>query len=122
MVEADGEKAEQALSDVSYTEVPSDYFDRLLDALHALSQAIPALRRAAEGRAVNPIFEQAQPPCSCRSAARSPTEPRGASPAATRSSTNGWRLRGLRRSCPGVLPGGGGPPGQNRKNPNGAQP
>ena len=59
MVEAAAEKAEQVIADASYTEVPSDYFDRLLDALDAPPQAIPALRRSAESTALNPIFEQA---------------------------------------------------------------
>jgi uncharacterized protein (DUF1778 family) len=59
MVEAAAEKAEQVIAEASYTEIPSDYFDRLIEALDAPPQAIPALQRTAMSTAINPAFKQA---------------------------------------------------------------
>jgi uncharacterized protein (DUF1778 family) len=59
MVDAAAEKAEQVIAEASYTEVPSDYFERLLEALETPPQVVPALQRAAVNTALNPIFQQA---------------------------------------------------------------
>jgi uncharacterized protein (DUF1778 family) len=59
MVDAAAEKAEQVIAEASYTEVPSEYFDRLIEALDGPPQVIPALQRAAMNTALNPIFKQA---------------------------------------------------------------
>jgi uncharacterized protein (DUF1778 family) len=59
IVDAAAEKAEQVIAEASYTEVPSDYFDRLIEALDTPPQVVPALQRAATNRALNPIFKQA---------------------------------------------------------------
>ncbi len=59
VVEAATDRAEQVIAEASYTEIPSDYFDRLIEALSAPPQAIPALRRAATRTALAPAFEQA---------------------------------------------------------------
>jgi uncharacterized protein (DUF1778 family) len=59
MVEAAAEKAEQVIAEAGHTEVPSEYFDRLIDALDAPAEVIPALQRAVAAAARNPDFQQA---------------------------------------------------------------
>lgn len=58
MVDASAEKAELVIAGAAYTEVPDDYFDRLLAALEEPPQRAPALARAAARATSKPAFKQ----------------------------------------------------------------
>jgi uncharacterized protein (DUF1778 family) len=58
VIDAASEKAEQVIAEASYTDVPSDYFDRLLAALDAPPTPIAALARAGSQVRRDPAFKQ----------------------------------------------------------------
>lgn len=59
MVDAAAETAERVIAEAGWTELPSDYFDHLLEALETPPRAIPALQRAAARATLKPVFMQA---------------------------------------------------------------
>jgi uncharacterized protein (DUF1778 family) len=58
MVDAAAARADQVIAESRHTEVPSAYFDRLLNALESAPQTMPALVKAAERVRLEPAFKQ----------------------------------------------------------------
>jgi uncharacterized protein (DUF1778 family) len=56
VVAAAVEKAEDVIAEHAYTSVPSDYFDRLLEALDAPVEPMPVLAEVAEKHRTEPRF------------------------------------------------------------------